>query len=177
MPRKGEHSMKSSIFIFSGPYGVGKSTLSNILAQEMEKVALIEVDQLKLMLRGNKLPPWEMQKSIIWENMFLLIQNLIKNDINVIIDYVVLESELKRFYEMSSKSNVKIYYVVLRAEKDILIRRLKQRGDDYLIEGSLFLQDKLEKLMPNKNAFYDTTNKEPSEIINDIKSCFEQYRL
>jgi 2-phosphoglycerate kinase len=165
-----------SIYIISGPYGVGKSTIAQELAQRMEKVALIEGDLMKLMFGGKEQSPWEEQLSIIWENILCLTKNFIENNMNVIIDYVV-ESELEWFYKHISKLNANIYYVVLRADEDIIIKRLSKRGDVYLIEGSLYLLDKIEKLLSNEKYLYDTTNKQPVEIINDLQSRFEQFCL
>jgi guanylate kinase len=166
----------SSIYIISGPYGVGKTTVTKALAQDMEQVALIEGDQIKLMFGEKEQPPWEEQLLIIWKNILSLTQNFIENNINVIIDYVV-ESELEWFYKNIVELNVKIHYVVLRADEDILISRLNKRGDGYLIEGSIYLLDKLEKFSPNKNYLYDITNKQPLEIVNDLKSRFDQFCL
>jgi broad-specificity NMP kinase len=166
----------SSIYIISGPYGVGKSTVTKRLAQEMEKFALIEGDLIKFMFVGKEQPPWEEQLSIIWKNILSLTKNFIENNMNVIIDYVV-NGELEWFCKHISELNVKIYYVVLRADGETLISRLNNRGDDYLIQDSLYLLDQLEKGLPNKNHFYDTTNKQPVEIINDLKGCFEQFSL
>lgn len=110
--------------------------------------------------------------AIIWKNILSLTKNFLENNINVIIDYVV-ESEFEWLYKHLSDLNVKIHYVVLRADEDMIIRRLNQRGDDYLIEGSLYLLDKLKNFLPIKNYLYDTTNKQPVEIIHDLKSRFD----
>ncbi|GGI15965.1 AAA family ATPase [Gottfriedia solisilvae] len=166
----------SSIYIISGPYGVGKSTVSNALAQEIEEAALIEGDLIKLMFRGKIQPPREEMRAIIWKNILSLTRNFLENNINVIIDYVVY-SELEWLDKHLSDLNVKIHYVVLRADDETIIRRLNQRGDDYLIEGSLYLLDKLENFLPNKNYLYDTTNKQPGEIIHDLISRFDQFCL
>lgn len=164
----------SSIYIISGPYGVGKSTVTKALAADMEKVSLIEGDLIKHMLVGKEIPPWE-KRQLMWINILSLTQNFIENNINVMIDYCVNSESLKWFYQQISELNVKIYYVVLRANGETLISRLNKRGDDHLIKGSLYLLDQLEKELPNKNHLYDTTNKQPVEIINDLKSRLEQF--
>jgi Mrp family chromosome partitioning ATPase len=61
IPTGGKLSMNKqtnrSIYITSGPYGVGKSTIAKELAQRMEKVALIEGDLMKLMFGGKEQSP------------------------------------------------------------------------------------------------------------------------
>lgn len=165
---------EKSIYIISGPYGVGKSTISKALAQEMKEVALVEGDQIKLMVRGQELPPWDKQLSLIWQNILSLTNNFIQNDLSVIIDYVV-EDELEWLF--NNISDVKIHYIVLRADEEILINRLNKRGEDFLIEGSLYLLNQLENTLSNKNYLYDTTNKQPGEIIKDLKNHFSQFIL
>ncbi|MEH7108871.1 AAA family ATPase [Bacillus sp. JJ1764] len=169
-------STNSSIFILSGPYGVGKSTVTKVLAADMEKVSVIEGDIIKNMLVGKEIPTLE-KKQLMWKNILSLTRNSIENNINVIIDYGNFEESLQWFYNQISELNVKIYYVILRANRDTLISRLNKRGDDYLIDGSLFLLDQLEKDSANKNYLYDTTNKQPVDIINDLKSHMEQFVL
>ncbi|MGJ7913602.1 AAA family ATPase [Neobacillus sp. LXY-1] len=169
-------STNSSIYILSGPYGVGKSTLTKVLAADMEKVSVIEGDIIKNMLLGKEIPPLE-KKQLMWKNILSLTQNSIENNINVIIDYANFGESLQWFYQQIFELNVKIYYVILRANRDTLINRLNKRGDDYLIEGSLYLLDQFEKELANKNHLYDTTNKQPVEIINDLKSIMEQFVL
>jgi 2-phosphoglycerate kinase len=171
-----ENGNNRSIYIISGPYGVGKSTITQGLAQGMDKVALIEGDQLKLMYKGKNPPTREEESSIVWKNIFSLTWNFVENNIDVIIDYVV-RTELEWFPMYFSDINVKIYYVVLCADENTLISRLNERGDDFLIEGSLMLLYKLKNFLPNKNYFYDTTNKLPVQIIQDLKSRFHQFCL
>lgn len=170
MNKEGE----KSIYIISGPYGVGKSTISKALVQEFKEVALIEGDQIKLMVGGQDPPSWEKQLSLIWQNILSLTKNFIKNDLSVIIDYVV-ESELDWFSK--NIPDVKIHYVVLWADEELLIKRLTKRGEDFLIEGSLYLLNQLESALPNQNYLYDTTNKQPGEIIQDLKNRFSQFIL
>lgn len=59
-------------------------------------------------------------------------------------------------------------YVVLRADEEILMERLNNRGDQYLIERSLFLLNKLENAPANTPYMYDTTHKQPAEVLKDI---------
>ncbi|RFB18926.1 AAA family ATPase [Bacillus sp. HNG] len=166
----------NSIYIISGPYGVGKSTVTKALAREMENVVRIEGDLIKSMYVGKTPLPREKQRSLLWKNILSITKNCIENNMNVMIDYVV-RNELQWFCKHFSNLDVKIYYVVLRADGETLIKRLNKRGHGYLIQGSLYLLDHLEKGLPNKNHLYDTTNKLPIEIITDLQSRFEQFSL
>jgi broad-specificity NMP kinase len=157
-----------TIYIISGPCGVGKSTISRIFAEEMEHVVLIEGDKIHSMLVGKDELPWERQLTIVWENILSVSRNFIEHGLDVVIDYVV-EDELEWFCEHMSDLNVEIKYVVLRADKNTIVERLNKRGNPDLIERSLFLLSKLEKSSLNKPYLYDTTNKKPGEILEDLR--------
>ncbi|WP_347551392.1 AAA family ATPase [Pseudalkalibacillus hwajinpoensis] len=168
--------MTKSIYLVSGPCGVGKSTITKTLAHEMEGVVLIEGDVIHSMFIGQEQPPWDEQLEIDWKNILSLTKNFVENNLNVIIDYVV-ETELEWFCKQLSGLNVHIHYVVLRADEGILIERLNKRGDHNLVDRSLQLLEELESRMPNKKYLYDTTNKQPSDIVVDLRGRFKQFRL
>ncbi|MGE7825682.1 AAA family ATPase [Paenibacillus sp. NPDC093718] len=170
------NQINKSIYIISGPCGVGKSTITKGLADEIEQVVRIEGDLIHSMFIGKEQPSWEDQLSLIWENILSLTKNFIRNNLNIIIDYVV-ENELEWFCEQLSEFDLHIHYVVLRADEEMLVKRLVKRGDENLIKRSLFLLDELENKVSNKKYLYNTTNKQPIEIINDLRNRFEQFRL
>jgi broad-specificity NMP kinase len=168
--------MSQTIYIFSGPCGAGKSTITKGTAEEMEQVVLLEGDTIFSMFAGKTQPPWEEALSIVWSSILALTRNFIQSGLDVMIDYVV-EDELAWFSKQVSDLNVDIIYVVLRADQDTLVERLKIRGDTDLIDRTIFLLDKLENSSGNRRYLYDTTNKQPSEIINDLINRFEQFQL
>ena len=157
------------IYIISGPCGVGKSTLAKELANHLEKSALVHGDNFLEMYGAGSEPPWDERLAIMWENILSFTHSLIHHDYNVIID-IVVEDELQWFCKHFSHLNVKIKYVVLRADKDSLIQRITKRGDTYLIDRSLFLLNQLENTPENRLHLYDTTNKQPFNILKDIMS-------
>lgn len=158
---------EQTIYIISGPCGVGKSTLAKELANHLEKSALVEGDHfLELYGEGSE-PPWEERLNIMWENIASTTNTLIQHDFNVIID-IVVEDELEWFCKHFSHLNVKFKYIVLRADKDLLIERIEKRGDTYLIDRSLLLLNQLENTPGNEKHLYDTSNKQPGDILKDI---------
>lgn len=163
-----------TIYIISGPCGVGKSTLAKELSRTVKKSALIKGDDFLSMYEEGSAPPWEENLSIMWKNMLSITQTLILHDYNVIID-IVVENELEWFCKHFAYLNLKIKYVVLRADENILIERLNQRGDPFLIDRSLFLLNQLENAPANAKYLYDTTNKKPAEILDDIMNSSDFY--
>jgi broad-specificity NMP kinase len=158
---------KQIIYLISGPLGVGKSTTSKELARNVKQCVLIEGDDLLQMFKGDLQPSWEERLSLTWKNILALTRNFIHHNLNVIIDFVV-EDELDWFCKHLSDLNVGLKYVVLRADKEKLIERLSIRGDIDSLERSLFLLNKMEILPSNNQFIYDTTLKQPKEIVKEI---------
>jgi broad-specificity NMP kinase len=158
---------KKLIYLISGPIGVGKSTTSREIARNMTQCVLIEGDDLLHMFEGESQPAWEEKLILTWKNILALTRNFILNNLNVVIDFVI-EDELDWFCKEISDLNVELRYIVLRADKDKLIERLKMRGDIHSLERSLFLLNKMETSPSNNQFMYDTTLKHPNEIAQDI---------
>nr|WP_269845584.1 AAA family ATPase [Paenibacillus selenitireducens] len=158
---------KHVVYLLSGPCGVGKSTVSKMLSQELKHAALIVGDNIMHMFEEGYEPPWEKRLSLTWDNITALTRNFISQDIDVIIDYVV-EDELEWFCQNLADLTVDIKYVVLRANEDTLIERLNQRGNQELINRSLFLLRQLEGAVHNQPYLLDTTVKEPAAIVKEV---------
>nr|WP_231507632.1 AAA family ATPase [Bacillus sp. UNC41MFS5] len=156
-----------TIYIISGPCGVGKSSLAKELTRNVKKSALIKGDDFLSMFEEGSVPPWEENIVIMWKNILSVTQTLIQHDYNVIID-IVVEDELEWFCRHFSYLNLKIKYVVLRADENKLIERLNKRGDQFLIDRSIFLLNQLENSPANTKHLYDTTHKNPAEVLKDI---------
>ncbi|ULL16596.1 hypothetical protein DVH26_20395 [Paenibacillus sp. H1-7] len=161
-----------NIYVISGPLGVGKSTVSKSLADGMNQCALIEGDLLLHVYRGENEPPWEERLRLAWLNITAVTRNLLRHELNVIIDFVV-EDELQWLYDQLTDLDATIHYVVLHAEPETLAARLNQRGDAQYIQRSLFLRNKLMTSPTNKPFLLDANCKRPEElaeeIVNDAK--------
>ncbi|MGV3487376.1 MAG: AAA family ATPase [Tuberibacillus sp.] len=166
---------KRSIYIFSGPCGVGKSTITKAFAGKLGKAVLIEGDEIHSMLPEDADIPWETGLSIVWKNLVSLTKNFHEGGLDVIIDFVV-EEELAWFCRQFSE-DISIYYIVLRADAETLIKRINARGDHYIIDRSLFLLNKLEASSQNQPYLFDTTDKDPASIIKNLISHIDRYQV
>ncbi|MCG1023591.1 AAA family ATPase [Sutcliffiella horikoshii] len=161
--------MTRSIYIISGPCGVGKSTVTKGLARKLEKAVLVEGDMITGMFVGQVQPPWEEKLSIVWQNISSLTKNYLRNGYDVVIDYVV-EDEWEWFCKELQQAgmNITLHYYVLRADPEVLVERITERGDTEMIPRSLELLHQLESKKENAPHLYDTTNKDPDIIIEEI---------
>jgi broad-specificity NMP kinase len=167
---------KRSVYIISGPCGVGKSTITKGIAHKLEKAVLVEGDLLSAMFVGETQPPWEEKLSIVWQNLSSLTKNFLLNGYDVVIDYVV-EDELEWFCRELHQTwmDVTLHYYVLRADPEVLVERITKRGDTDMIPRSLELLHQLENKEENAPHLYDTTNKEPTVIIEEIANNITRY--
>ncbi|TYS67833.1 AAA family ATPase [Sutcliffiella horikoshii] len=161
--------MMRNVYVISGPCGVGKSTVTKGLARKLKKSVLIEGDLISAMFIGEPQPPWEEKLSIVWQNLSSLTKNFLLKGYNVVIDYVV-EDELEWFCKELGQTglNFTLHYYVLRADPEVLVERITKRGDTELISRSLELLQHLENKKENAPHLYDSTNKNPKAIINEI---------
>jgi len=155
------------IYLVSGPIGVGKSTTSKELAQNVSNCVLIHGDYILQMFDYGSDTSWEQRLRLTWENILALTKNFTHHGYNIIIDFVV-EDEFEWFCQQINDLPVTLKYIVLRADKEKLIERIHSRGDRESIDRSLFLLKKLETLPSNKSFLYDTTLKHTAEIVDTI---------
>jgi predicted kinase len=156
-----------TIYLISGPCGVGKSTVSNTLTQMVRPSAMVVGDYINYMFGDGSEPPWEERLRLTWKNILALTRNFIQHDYNVVIDFVV-ESELEWFCNHISDLDVRLKFIVLRANKETLIERLGKRGDTDLVDRSLYLLNQMEESTTNQQFLYDTTAIQPKEIAAEI---------
>lgn len=154
---------KRTVYLISGPCGIGKSTVTSQLQKSLQNTVLIEGDVLHAMFCEIKSKSW----AITWENIIAVTRNFITYGFDVIIDYVV-EDELEWIHKKLEDLEVIIKYSVLIAEKKTIAERLNNRGDTEALERSLFLLEKLKCMRQNEGHLIDTTNKNPSEVVRYI---------
>ncbi len=168
--------MTRNVYIISGPCGVGKSTITKGLAGKLEKTVLVEGDLISAMFVGEEQPSWEDKLAMVWQNLSSMTKNFLLNGYDVVLDYVV-EDELDWFCRELQMTglDITLHYYVLRAEPEVLVERITKRGDIEMIPRSLELLHQLENKKENAPHLYDTSNKEPNTIIEEIASNKAHY--
>jgi len=156
-----------TVYLVSGPLGVGKSTVSKSLADAMTQCARIEGDLLLHMYRGKIEPPWEERLKLAWSHIAAITRNLLGHGLDVVIDFVV-EEELEWFRRQLSDFRGTLHYVVLHAQPDTLKARLRQRGDEQYIDRSLFLRNKLMASPENSPFLLDADIMRLDELVEVI---------
>ena len=161
----------NKLYIITGPAGVGKSTVSKLLASKLEKSVLIEGDDIYNQFVGGRISPWKENApiEIFWNNCIFLINNYLKNEYDVVFNYIIDQKRLKKLKE--TFKNYNIIFTVLLVDEETLIKRDKERPIDCQMgERSLvLLKSFIEEKYDEKNIM-DTSNILIEDSVNIILS-------
>lgn len=150
------------IFLFSGPCGCGKSTLSKTYAEKHaaetgRQVYVIHGDDFHAGFTGD-VPglSWPDVLRFNWDCILSIAGKVLGLGLDVVIDYVV-EDELPLVKKLAGEYGAGLHYVVLTADEETLRQRISARGDTELIPRSLFLREKLMHMPENQGHLFDNT--------------------
>lgn len=175
--------MKNTVYIISGPAGVGKSTTSKKLVQRLDRSAYISGDDVSHITVNGRGKPWLDKDTLdlTWKNILSLTKNLLDYEYNVVIDYVAFPKEVNWFSQELCNREIRMVYVVLPADKDTIIFRDRLRiEEEQMGERSLRLLEEFENdsELLTRNKLYTHQYKEEQlpgiieEIINNDKYNF-----
>lgn len=172
----------SSIYVFSGPCGFGKSTLADAYARALvddcgvKQVYVIHGDDFHqgFVETREQIGPacesffyWPDILQFNWDCILHTAGKVLSKGVDVVIDYVV-EDELPLVQELARQHRATLYYVVLTAAQQTIRQRLIQRGNPELIERALSLKNKLENMPCNQGHLFDNTCKTVEQEIADL---------
>ncbi len=119
----------ASVYLISGPAGVGKSTTSKSLVRSLSNSAYISGDAISHMHINGRQKPWEskMEIELIWNNILGLTENFLRSGIDVVIDYVAFPHEAVWLKKQLQELTPSVKYVVLWTDEQTLLSRDKLR--------------------------------------------------
>jgi adenylate kinase family enzyme len=172
--------MKNTVYIISGPAGVGKSTTSKKLVQTLSRSAYISGDDISHIPVNGRGKPWLDKDTLdlIWKNILSLVRNLLDYKYDVVIDYVAFPADVKWLAQELKNSEIKIVYVALLVDRETIIFRDRLRPqENQMGDRSLILLDEFESNteLKEQNKLYTTEFGEEQlpviieEIIKDDK--------
>ena len=158
-----------TLYLITGPAGVGKSTISLELAHKLAKSALIEGDMLYGQVIGSYISPWKEGNhlNLMWQNAIELIKNYLENDYDVIFNYIIEPDKFNLIKE--TFKDYEIRFVVLMVDADTLIERDKKRDEDCQMgDRCLVLLDEFKKHNYDKKYILNTDDKNVLDCVYDI---------
>lgn len=167
--------MKNTVYVISGPAGVGKSTTSHELVKRLKRSAYISGDDISHLPVNGRGKPWLDQDTLdlTWKNIRSLTMNLLDYKYDVVIDYVSFPKEVKWLAEELKDREINFVYVVLLADKETIIFRDQLRPEEgQMGERSLILLEEFENDSElkdmNKLYTHEYNGDQLSEIIEEI---------
>ena len=153
----------NKLYIITGPAGVGKSTISKSLAMSIPKSVLIEGDTIYNFFASDRISPWKPNAplDLFWSNSIYLIKSYLEKGYNVIFNYIISPTNLKRNYEIN--------FSLLIASEEVLIKRDKLRPEDcQMKERVLVLLNQFLNYNYEEKDIIDTSNLSVEETVNKI---------
>ena len=126
----------NKLYIITGPAGVGKSTISKSLAVSLPKSVLIEGDTIYNFFVSDRISPWKPNAplDLFWSNSIYLIKSYLEKGYNVIFNYIISPTNLKRITE--EIKHYEINFSLLIASPEVLIKRDKLQEEAGFYEYS-----------------------------------------
>ena len=161
----------NKIFLITGPAGVGKSTISKLIAQNLDKSVLIEGDDIYHLVVGGYVSPWKEGNhlKLFWENCKSLIKNSIKNGYDVVFNYILNEKQVEDIKKSFSECEIK--FVCLMVDETTIVKRDKLRPEDCQMgERALVLLNEMRSHNFAENNILDTSKMSAEETYMEILS-------
>ena len=172
----------ATVYILSGPAGVGKSTTATALAMVLPSSSLISGDVVSWVHKSGREKPWlsEKEVALIWDNILSIAKNFLARDIDVVIDYVTFPERAIWLAENVQEFQCEVRYIVLSCAAETLIKRDKERPPAYQMgTRCLELIKEFKAASVNPEHIFDTANLTPGDlpyILQNIKEN-EHYKI
>jgi dephospho-CoA kinase len=118
---------KPFVIAIFGPAGVGKSTLAELLKNEISYTAHVSSDHIKRYISEFKEIPSHNKVSRNVTNA--MIAEYLKNGINVIVDQGMDKEEIETLKKIADAHDASFFVYGIEAEDAIQIERLKERAE------------------------------------------------
>ena len=160
-----------NLYVITGPAGVGKSTVSKILAQKLNKSSLIEGDEIYHQVIGGYIPAWKNGNHLqtFWKICINTIRIYLDDGFDVVFNYIITPENLELL--KNEFKNYTIKFIVLLVDKSTLLLRDKERPEDCRMkERCITLLNSFKNRNYDINNLLDTTNLSIEETVNLIQN-------
>ena len=95
----------NKLYLITGPAGDGKSTISKLLAEKLDKSILIEGDDIYHMVISGYVSAWKPNNhlELFWKNIISLIQNGLENGYDVVFNYIINKKDYELITSLIKK--------------------------------------------------------------------------
>ena len=160
-----------NLYVITGPAGVGKSTVSKELAQNLGKSALIEGDEIYHQVIGGYIPAWKKGNHLqtFWKVCINIVRNYLEDGFDVVFNYIVTPENLALLKNEFKDYTIK--FIVLLVDESTLLLRDKERPKDcQMKERCITLLNNFKNINYNSKNILDTSNLSIDETLNLIEN-------
>ena len=159
----------NKLYLITGPAGVGKSTISKLLAEKLNKSILIEGDDIYHMVISGYVQAWKPNNhlELFWKNIISLIQNGLENGYDVVFNYIINKKDYELLKDKFKEYNI-IFKVLLVREEELLRRDKLSDPSCRMNERCLVLLNIFKKEYLNSKNVIDTTNLSINKTLEKI---------
>ena len=160
-----------SLYIITGPAGVGKTTISTKLAKSLTKSVLIEGDSIYAQVIGSYVSAWKEGNhlEVFWKVCLNIIETYLSYGYDVVFNYIVTPSALKQIQEKFA--NVETKFVLLMTDEETLLKRDSFRPEDcQMKERCLVLLNNFKEKNFDSNFILDTSSLSVEDTVNIIQN-------
>lgn len=159
----------NKLYLITGPAGVGKSTVSKIIANKLEKSILIEGDYIYHIVEAGYVSAWKENNHLtfFWKNIKDLIKNGLEEGYDVVFNYIITKKDYEFLMENFKEYDV-IFKVLITSEEELLRRDSLREIDVRMNERCIVLLNSFKKQNFSNEHIIDTTNLNIDETVNKI---------
>lgn len=160
-----------TLYIITGPAGVGKSTISKEIAIKSKKSALIEGDDIYHQVIGGYIQAWKQGNHLqtFWKICINTIKIYLEDGFDVVFNYIVTPENLELL--KNEFKNYTMKFIVLLVNESTLLLRDKERPEAcQMKERCITLLNSFKNNNYNEKNILDTTNLSIDETIRMIEN-------
>ena len=161
----------NSLYIITGPAGVGKSTISKGIARCKEKSVLIEGDDIYHQVVGGYQAAWKdgNHLDVFWKVCIETINIYLNNGYDVVFNYIINLGNLNDLKEAFDGYNIK-FVCLLTCEETLLNRDQERPEDCQMKDRCLVLLNNFKNQKYDNNNILYTDNLNIEETITEIEN-------
>lgn len=162
------------LYLITGPAGVGKSTISKLIAEKSNKSVLLEGDEFYHHVVSSYIPAWKEGNhlDIFWKEVENSIKLYLDNGYDVIFNYIIDDKKYLELKEIFKEYKTK--FTILLVDEETIIKRDNLREEENRMKERciILLNNFLNRNYPDNNKLFTqdlTVEETVEEILNNNK--------
>lgn len=161
----------AKLYVITGPAGVGKSTVSKMLAERSSKSVFIDGDEIYHHVVGGYAPAWKEGNhlDVFWKVCIDMMRIYLEAGYDVVFNYIINPTNIELIKESLSSFTIK--FTVLMVDEDILLARDSLRAEDcQMKERCIVLLNSFKNKGFNEKNILDTSKLSAEETVQIIEN-------